>query len=111
MFETAGAPTFYFPPEDVETGMLTREGPSSVCEWKGVAVSFSVGRLAAACWCYEDTFPEFDALAGWFAFHPAHLRCFVGDERVSAQPGGYYGGWVTSNLRGPIKGLPGSGGW
>ena len=25
--------------------------------------------------------------------------------------GGYYGGWITSNLTGPIKGDPGSGNW
>ena len=36
---------------------------------------------------------------------------YVGDERGTPQPGGYYSGWVTSKLRGPIKGLPGTESW
>ncbi len=56
-------------------------------------------------------YPEFNELCGWYAFYPQHLRCFVDKERVGAQPGGYYGGWVTSDLVGPIKGGPGTKGW
>jgi hypothetical protein len=37
--------------------------------------------------------------------------CYLGDERVRPQPGGFYGGWVTDALAGPIKGVPGSAGW
>ena len=37
--------------------------------------------------------------------------CFVGDERVTPQPGGFYGGWITRNLVGPFKGGPGTAGW
>ena len=37
--------------------------------------------------------------------------CFVGDEAVTPQPGGFYGGWITSDLIGPFKGIPGSMGW
>ena len=37
--------------------------------------------------------------------------CFVGDEQASPQPGGFYGGWVTSNLTGPFKGSPGTEFW
>jgi hypothetical protein len=25
-------------------------------------------------------------------------RCYVGDEVVTPQPGGFYGGWITSEL-------------
>jgi hypothetical protein len=31
--------------------------------------------------------------------------------RVEAQPGGYYGGWITSAVTGPFTGGPGTGGW
>ena len=31
--------------------------------------------------------------------------------RAAPQPGGFYGGWVTSDLAGPFKGGPGSMGW
>jgi hypothetical protein len=37
--------------------------------------------------------------------------CYVDDERVAAQPGDFYGGWVTSDVEGPFKGGPGTRGW
>jgi hypothetical protein len=37
--------------------------------------------------------------------------CFVDGERVTPQPGGFYGGWITSGIVGPCKGGPGSSGW
>jgi hypothetical protein len=33
--------------------------------------------------------------------------CYVDDERVTPQPGKYYGGWVTKNITGPFKGEEG----
>ncbi|MEJ2502553.1 MAG: hypothetical protein P8177_04420, partial [Gemmatimonadota bacterium] len=35
----------------------------------------------------------------------------TGEVRAEPQPGGFYGGWVTPDLAGPIKGGPGSSGW
>jgi hypothetical protein len=37
--------------------------------------------------------------------------CFVGDEQVTPQPGGFYGGWITRGVIGPFKGEAGSEGW
>lgn len=111
VLETAGAPTYYFPPDDVTVAALTDLEQPTLCEWKGLARNFAWGPVAPAAWCYVRTFPEFAAIRGWFAFHPGALRCFVGDEEVLPQPGGYYGGWVTPDLAGPIKGGPGSGNW
>ncbi|MCZ6640011.1 MAG: DUF427 domain-containing protein [Gammaproteobacteria bacterium] len=112
VMETAGAPTYYFPPEDVYRLHLTlQEQPQSSCEWKGVAVSFSVAGVRDAAWSYRATYPEFTSICGWFAFFPARLECFIGAERAVAQAGGYYGGWVTGNLCGPIKGEPGTEHW
>lgn len=37
--------------------------------------------------------------------------CTVDGEVVSPQPGGFYGGWITSDLVGPFKGEPGTAGW
>ena len=109
--ETAGAPTWYLPPDDVEGNLLNAAGGQSVCEWKGVAESFAVGTVADAGWRYVQMFEEFSSLYLWCAFYPGKLRCFVDGERVTPQPGGYYGGWVTRNLTGPIKGEPGSSAW
>ena len=55
--------------------------------------------------------PAFAALRDHVAFDPARIACFLGEERVRAQPGGYYGGWVTDEIRGPVKGAPGSERW
>jgi len=109
--ETAGAPTWYVPPDDVEAAFLNYDGGQSVCEWKGVAQGFSVNGIRDAGWRYTHMFAEFAELYLWCAFYPTKLQCLVDGEVVQGQPGGYYGGWVTPNLTGPIKGGPGSSGW
>jgi uncharacterized protein (DUF427 family) len=111
VLETAGAPTYYFPPDDVDEARLRRTAGASLCEWKGLAASFALDDVDPAAWRYEQTFPEFAAIRNWYAFYPARLACFVGSEQVRPQPGGYYGGWVTAALKGPIKGGPGTGHW
>lgn len=110
VLETAGAPTYYFPPDDV-MAVIKPESGGSICEWKGVAQPLSIAGVANAGWRYVEMFPEFADLYQWIAFYPSKLDCYVGDERVTPQPGGYYGGWVTANVVGPIKGEPGSGAW
>ena len=111
VLETAGAPTYYFPPADVEQTRLEPTGGRSLCEWKGLAESLRCGNVDPAAWRYTATFPEFLEIRDWYAFYPGSLRCFIGDELVRPQPGGYYGGWVYDGLRGPIKGMPGTGQW
>jgi hypothetical protein len=37
--------------------------------------------------------------------------CYVDGELVTPQPGNFYGGWVTQDIVGPFKGVPGSWGW
>ena len=73
VLETAGAPTYYLPPEDVEQALLAELDSASVCEWKGVATSFALAedpKRQPVAWCYRETFPEFAAIAGWYAFYP-----------------------------------------
>jgi hypothetical protein len=38
-------------------------------------------------------------------------ECLVDGERVLPQPGGYYGGWITSTVTGPFKGGPDTEDW
>jgi len=115
ILETASPPTFYLPPEDVDLARLVAESGSSFCEWKGVARYYSVETeaqpLTAAAWAYPEPQPDFVAIRDYVAFYPGKLECYVAGERVRPQPGGFYGGWVTSELVGPWKGEPGSGGW
>lgn len=114
--ETASAPTYYIARDDVSMSLLERVSRRSHCEWKGEAAYFDVvvgdRRAAAAAWCYPKPYDDFAAIAGWISFMPQHVdACWVGDDRVVPQPGGFYGGWVTPELTGPIKGAPGTGHW
>ena len=118
--ETAGAPCYYVPPSDCEPGALSVGDDWTVCEWKGVAFGCDVvsgdAHVADGAWTYPEPLTDlamgYERIAGYYAFYAAKMdACFLGDERVRPQPGGFYGGWVDSRLVGPIKGEPGSGHW
>ena len=56
--------------------------------------------------------PGFASLRDHIAFYAGAMdECLVDWERVTPQPGGFYGGWVTSKVAGPFNGLPGSRFW
>ncbi|MCO6411702.1 MAG: DUF427 domain-containing protein [Thiogranum sp.] len=115
VLETASPPTFYLPPDSVRADCLRPENRSSFCEWKGRAAYFSVcvDTLCAehAAWTYPEPLAEFAAIAQYVAFYPGRLECYVDGERVRAQAGGFYGGWITREIVGPFKGEPGTSGW
>ncbi|MEM9550357.1 MAG: DUF427 domain-containing protein [Pseudomonadota bacterium] len=113
--ETHHAPAYYIPRDDV-TADLSPVAGQSFCEWKGVAAYWDVtagGRTAArAAWSYAEPNPVYAAIQDHLAFYVHAMdACFVGDERVTPQPGDFYGGWVTANLTGQIKGAPGTRHW
>ncbi len=65
-----------------------------------------------AVWWYPQPTERFRPIAGYLAVMPALVdACYVDDELVVPQPGGFYGGWVTSSVVGPFKGGPGTHGW
>ena len=69
-------------------------------------------RRPRAAWSYPDPTELAGKLEGALAFYAGHMdRCTVGGEVVTPQPGGFYGGWITSWVSGPFKGEPGSWGW
>ncbi len=116
VLETHHAPTYYIPPKDILSGALTPVRGTSFCEWKGAARYFDVtaGDETArrAAWCYPTPSRRFGALADFVTFYPGQMHtCWVGDARVTPQPGDFYGGWVTGNLTGIVKGGPGTEGW
>ena len=115
VLETHHAPTYYLPRDDL-MARLTPASGSSVCEWKGVARYYDVtaGGITAprAAWSYEAPSARFAALAGYLAVYAGAVdAAWVGDTRVVPQPGDFYGGWVTPNLDGRIKGAPGTRHW
>lgn len=116
VLETAGAPCWYMPPEDVRTDLLQKANYRTTCEWKGEADHFDlvVGdrRARRAAWSYADPLPGYEAIGGWIALYAERVdRVTVDGEVVRQQPGGYYGGWVTDEIVGPFKGEPGTEGW
>jgi uncharacterized protein (DUF427 family) len=117
VLETSHPPSYYLPPDSIVAGVLR---PSStrptVCEWKGMALYFSVvvGAHEArdVAWAYPRPTRAFADIVDHVAFYPAAMdECRVDGEVVTAQPGGFYGGWITSKVAGPFKGIPGSHGW
>ena len=117
VLETSHPPVYHFPPRDVLPAcVVPAGGGGSFCEWKGRAGYHDVvvgdRRLERVAWSYADPTAGFAAIAGHLAFYAGPMDgCFVGDERVTPQPGGFYGGWITSDLAGPFKGGGGSSGW
>jgi uncharacterized protein (DUF427 family) len=113
--ETAAPPTFYLPPADVRMEHLLPAPGSSRCEWKGEAGYWDVAtpgrRFERVAWSYPEPFAEFEAIRDYLSFYPGRLECYVDGRRVLAQPGRFYGGWVTPELVGPFKGEPGSEDW
>lgn len=115
LLETASPPTFYMPPDDVRMGFLERGPGGARCEWKGNSSYWSVvvpdGRVDGAAWTYANPLPGYERIRGYVSFYPSLVACTVDSMPVVAQPGRFYGGWVTPELVGPFKGEPGSGGW
>lgn len=97
-------------------GVLRRGEGSSCCEWKGAATCWDVvigdAVLPRVGWSYADPTAGFASLRDHVAFYAGPLdRCLVDSEVVIPQPGSFYGGWITRNLAGPFKDIPGSMGW
>lgn len=116
VLETSHPPTFYICPEDIRLEHLLESARTSFCEWKGrstyrhVKAGEHVARDAA--WTYGSPTEPFASIRDWVAFYPGRMEeCTVDGEVVRAQAGGFYGGWITSEIEGPFKGDPGTEGW
>jgi uncharacterized protein (DUF427 family) len=120
VLETSHPPNYYLPPADVDWALLRTTCETSFCEWKGRARYFDivvpeqdgVDRRQSVAWAYPDPSPRFAALRHHVAFYAGRVdEAWVGEERATPQPGGFYGGWITSRVVGPFKGAPGTMGW
>jgi len=131
VLETSHPPVYYLPVEDVIAGVLVPARQRTLCEFKGEAAYYDVVAggdagggdaeggstadlriAAAAAWHYPRPARGYEALAGHVAFYPSRMdACYVDDERVIAQEGDFYGGWITAEIDGPFKGGPGTRGW
>ena len=116
VLETSHPPVYYIPRTDIRDEVLVEADGKSFCEFKGLARYWSLSRNGqfsqSAGWSYPVPTPAFDAIRDHIAFYASRVEaCWVGDERVQAQAGDFYGGWITSKVVGPFKGAPGTMGW
>ena len=116
VLETSHPPVYYFPFDDVREAYLRRADGPSFCEFKGVAHYWTLDvngrRSERAAWSYPAPTHAFLAIKDHLAFYASRVdACWVGDERVQAQDGDFYGGWITSRIVGPFKGAAGTRGW
>lgn len=116
VLETSHPPTYYIPQEDIRTEFMIPSARRTFCEFKGAATywTLQVGDQTSqdAAWSYPEPTPGYEALRDHITFYASRVEsCFVDDERVQAQEGDFYGGWITSDVVGPFKGGPGTLGW
>lgn len=116
ILETSHPPTYYLPPDDIDMQYLTRESRTSMCEFKGRAVYYTVEvgdeTVSQAAWAYPSPRPQYAEIEDFLSFYASKMgACFVGDEEAHAQEGDFYGGWITDSVVGPFKGGPGTIGW
>ena len=139
VLETTHPPTYYLPRSDLTSSVTLSQVPnkSSLCEWKGRATYWKLKNndtgeeVKNKIWSYESPTPGFKDIKSYLCFYASGVpwECFVDDEKVQPQEGkslqvatacldakahssgDFYGGWVTSELEGPMKGGPGTWGW
>jgi len=116
VLETSQPPAFYVPQSDIAMVRLAPSATRSVCEWKGVATYWSIvdgdRPQRDVAWSYPSPVPAFHVIRDHLAFYPQRVdECWVDDERVVANPGSFYGGWITSAVVGPFKGDAGTQHW
>ena len=112
ILETAHAPAYYVPAEDVRTDLLAASRTTSVCEFKGRAAYADLlvpGHPAVrdACWWFPQPSAPYVAMAGAICFYPQRV-----DECCRRRRGGRSPGEpVLRRLadqpdRRPLEGLP-----
>ncbi len=116
VLETSHPPAYYIPPEGIRMDYFTPTSRSTYCEFKGAAryYTIAVGDRTAenAAWSYPQPSPGYENLRDYIALYPGRMdACYVNEEQVQAQPGDFYGGWITSDIVGPFKGGAGTLGW
>lgn len=116
VLETSHPPVYYIPPDDMHMEYFVPTQRATFCEFKGAAHYYTIavnGRsVENSAWYYPRPSSGYEMMAGYVAVYPGSMdACFVDGERVQAQQGDFYGGWITGEIVGPFKGGPNTFGW
>jgi uncharacterized protein (DUF427 family) len=116
VLETSHPPVYYLPVADTDGSLLRPARGTSFCEFKGLATYYDLvlgGEVTQhVAWAYALPSRSFEPIAHHLAFYASRVdECYVDDERVLAQAGDFYGGWITRDIVGPFKGATGTWGW
>lgn len=94
---------------------LSKTPRKTWCEWKGAATYWALAnpsnpseKVADRIWSYEKPTLGFQVIKDYLSFYAGPWDCFVDGEKVEPQPGDFYGGWVTSDIDGIVKGKNGN---
>ena len=107
-------PSIYIKPSAFTSRTLHQaSGRPSFCEWKRLATYWNLSQANGeslrqhAGWSYKHPNDHYSALKDWISIYPRLVDyCYLEGERVVAQPGQFYGGWIPSSIHGPLKGDP-----
>lgn len=116
ILETSHPPVYYIPPKDIRMEYFTPTAHTTYCEFKGAASYYTIRvgdkSVPNGAWYYPHPTAGYEALAHYVAVYPGKMdACYLDGERVQAQPGDFYGGWITHDIIGPFKGGAGTWGW
>ncbi|KAH8169312.1 hypothetical protein LIA77_11438 [Sarocladium implicatum] len=106
-------PAYYLPPSSMKLDLIPNSR-KTWCEWKGAATYYSVTdpesghKVQNRIWSYDNPTSGFEPIKGYLSFYADPWECFVDGEKVVPQPGDFYGGWVTSDIEGIVKGRDGN---
>ncbi|RUS29396.1 hypothetical protein BC938DRAFT_480711 [Jimgerdemannia flammicorona] len=127
ILETSHPPTYYIPIEDVNQDVLIKNTRNTYCEWKGTAHYYDVkvGDDIIRIWYYPNPTDKYAAIKDYLSvtsstatsmmkryaiimessLPPCLIRHDSHCSSVEPQPGDFYGGWMTSDIEGKVKGM------
>ena len=116
VLETSHPPVYYVPDRGVRRGRADSGARVILLRIQGIRPLFRRrrrgNRRAGRGWNYPTPSRGYELLTDRVAVYAGRMdRCTVDGEEVVPQPGGFYGGWITSDIVGPFKGEPGTRGW
>jgi len=96
-------PVYYIPQQDIQRNYLVPRFNTSLSEFKGLARYYGLfvedQQVPIAAWYYPQPESGYEAIQMHVAFYAQHVdECTVDGEKVIPQEGGFYGGWITSDI-------------